>query len=160
MSLAALFSTLCSLGPVTQLVECHPYKVEVASSSLAGTTIIFFANPAKLLDFNIENTEPAVLEGTPMKLKVQISESCQVKLKEIIAEFNSWPYRLNDIKLKNNQLEIDLDNIPVFWDQFLEGQTAIKNELRLAIIDAMREVPEEQMGVSFKKAMVVLSSIE
>lgn len=92
-----------------------------------------------------------------MKLKVQISAPCQLKLEEIIGEFNNWPYRLNDIKLQDNLFEIALGDLPVFWDQFLEGNTAIKDELKSAIIDAMRKIPEEQMGVAFKKAMMVLN---
>jgi hypothetical protein len=92
-----------------------------------------------------------------MKLKVKITESSHKKLSEIIAEFNEMPYRLNDIKLTKSQLEIDLGNLPIFWDQFLEHVPSLKKELKPAFIDAMREIPEEKIGVSFNKAMAVLS---
>ncbi len=92
-----------------------------------------------------------------MKLKVKIAESSHEKLSEIVTEFNEWPYRLNDIKLTTSQLEIELGNIPGFWDQFLEHMDALKMELKPAFIDAMREIPEEKKGVSFNKAMAVLN---
>ena len=90
-----------------------------------------------------------------MKLKVKIDQS--TKLSEIVAEFNEWPYRLNDIKLTKSQLEIDLDHLPIFWEQFLEHLPSLKKEMKPAFVDAMREIPEEKIGVSFNKAMEVLT---
>jgi hypothetical protein len=92
-----------------------------------------------------------------MKLKVQLTESEHKALSKIVTEFNEWPYRLNDIKLTTSQLEIDLDHVPVFWDQFLEHLPLLKREMQPAFIDAMREIPEKKIGVSFNKAMEVLT---
>jgi|GEM_PF-6818499 len=92
-----------------------------------------------------------------MKIKVKIEPSSHSKLSEIVAEFNEMPYRLSDIKLSNSKLEIDLGNIPIFWDQFLEHVPSLRKEMKPAFIDAMREIPEEKIGVSFNKAMEVLT---
>lgn len=92
-----------------------------------------------------------------MKLKVKIAESSHKKLSEIVAEFNEMPYRLSDIELSNSVLEIELGNIPIFWNQFLEHLPSLKKELKPAFIDAMRRIPEEKIGLSFNRAMDVLS---
>jgi hypothetical protein len=72
-----------------------------------------------------------------MRLKVKIAGSSQKELSEIVIEFNGWPYRLNDIKLTKSQLEIDLGNVPVFWDQFLEHVPTLKMELKPAFIEVL-----------------------
>lgn len=92
-----------------------------------------------------------------MKLKVHLAEFESLTLSKIIAEFNDMPYRMNDIRLKNDMLEIDLGDIPIFWNQFLERLPTLKKKIRPAFIEAMRHIPEEKIGISFNKSMAILS---
>jgi hypothetical protein len=113
-------------------------------------------NHLKLLGFIVEFTEPAV-PREPMILKVKISASAHQSLSGPVTEFNNWSYRTSALKLSENYLEIDLENIPIFWNQFIGQLSSLQGELKPAFVDAMREIPEDKIGVSFKKAMIVLS---
>lgn len=92
-----------------------------------------------------------------MTLKVRISTFCCLSINDSVVKFNQWPYRTSDVRLVKDILEIDLTDVPIFWEQLLAQTPSLEKELRPSFIEALRAVPLEKVGVAFEKAMAMLS---